>query len=236
MPGNFKHNLQSAVELILKNKKQINVLEAGCGSITRELQFKENAHLVGIDISEDQLEQNKLLHEKILGDLETYEFEKESFDVIVCRYVLEHLSRPTKALKNLFKATKSGGIIIITIPNFYSLKGFVTKFTPHWFHVFIYKYIYEVKNAGKGGNPPFKTYMRLSIAPQKLMKFAQKMEFTIPHYWYFGGLGHCHWVSYHWQKKNKLMYKTLLFLEKMLRIISFGKIRESEFIVILQKK
>lgn len=234
MPGNFKHNLQSAVELILKNKKQINVLEAGCGSIPRELQFKENAHLVGIDISEDQLEQNKLLHEKILGDLETYEFEKESFDVIVSRYVLEHLSRPTKALKNLFKATKSGGIIIITIPNFYSLKGFVTKFTPHWFHVFIYKYIYEVKNAGKGVNPPFKNYMRLSIAPPKLMKFAQKMEFTIPHYWYLGGLAH--WGSYHWQKKSKLMYKTLLFLEKMLRIISFGEIRESEFIVILQKK
>ena len=234
MFDNFTHNLQSAVELILKNKKQINVLEAGCGSVTRELQFKENAYLVGIDISEDQLERNKLLHEKILGNLETYNFGKKSFDVIVCRYVLEHLSGPRNALKNLFKATKSGGIIIISVPNFYSLKGLVTKFTPQCFHVFIYKYIYEVKNAGKGGNPPFKNYMRPSIAPQKLMKFAEKMEFTIPYYWYLGGFGD--WAAHHWQKKSKLMYKALLFSEKMLRVISFGKIRESEFIVILQKR
>jgi len=231
MRCNYKSNLQSAVKHILKDKKQIYVLEAGCGSITRELQFEENAHLVGIDISEDQLERNNLLHEKILGDLETYEFEKERFDVIVCRYVLEHLSRPINALKNLLRAAKSGGIIIITIPNLYSLKGLVTKFTPHWFHVLIYKYIYEVKNAGKDGNPPFKNYMRVSIAPEKLMKFAQKMEFTIPHYWYVGEIGY--WA---WQKKSKLMYMTLLIIDKILRIISFGQIRESEFIVIFQKK
>ena len=160
-----------AVNALLNGKRQIRVLEAGCGSAS-QIQFKAAVHAVGIDISAEELEKNAALQGKIVGDIQDYPLPKEDFDVVVCWMVLEHLSRPKKALANLFRAVKPGGIVVLGFPNLASIKGVVTKFTPFWFHTLYYRLMHYKSRH-------FPTYLRAAILPHRLIRFAQDNGFSL---------------------------------------------------------
>ncbi len=149
----------------LTGKNNIKVLDAGCGSVSH-VRFNCAAHTVGIDISKDQLEHNPIVQEKILGDLQTFSLPKEEFDVVVCWFVVEHLSRPENALLNMFRSLKPGGLLILTFPNLLSFKGIVTKCTPFWFHLLFYRLM-------KYTSRPFPTYLRLAILPSRVKRLAE---------------------------------------------------------------
>ena len=122
--------LQDVIDRLVANEKPITVLEAGCGSATH-IRLSDHARIVGIDNSEDQLARNSYVSQKIVGDVQTHEFEEGGFDLIMCWDVLEHLPHSEKALRSFARAAKPGGVIPLVLPNVYSLKGLITKFTPH---------------------------------------------------------------------------------------------------------
>lgn len=169
--------LQQFLDNTFRNEAH-KVLEAGCGSFTY-VTIAGNNHITGIDISQEQLDKNTKLDEKILGDLQTYDFPENSFDAIVCWDVMEHLPSPELALNKFRDSVKDGGLIILAMPNVYSLKGLITKFTPHWFHVLVYKYIFNKKDAGQPGCAPFPTYLKLSIAPRSILKYAEQNNLDV---------------------------------------------------------
>ena len=72
---------------------KVCILEAGCGS-NSAFEIPDNAHIVGLDVFARQLESNGSLDEKHQGDFQDYTFPSNSFDVIICWNVLEHLPRP----------------------------------------------------------------------------------------------------------------------------------------------
>jgi SAM-dependent methyltransferase len=49
-------------------------------------------------------------------DIQNLEFEKEKFDVVVCNAILEHVEDPRKAIKELHRVTKRGGVIWVEVP------------------------------------------------------------------------------------------------------------------------
>jgi SAM-dependent methyltransferase len=147
------------------------MLEGGCGSASH-FNFVGVVKSVGIDISREQLDRNGVIQEKILGDIQTYPLTREGFDIVVCWEVVEHLSRPRDALRNMFSATKPGGVLILSFPNLASFKGIVTKFTPYWFHRWFYR-IMKYKAS------PFPTYFRLAILPKRVIRFAQEHGFSL---------------------------------------------------------
>jgi SAM-dependent methyltransferase len=165
--------IHQLMERELAGRDELRVLEAGCGSISY-LAFPTDSHVVGIDISEAQLGKNTYLAEKILGDIESYDLPAEDFDVIVCWNVFEHLPHPERALAGFAKAVRPGGLVILALPNALSVKGLLTKFTPFRFHVWVTRYLVGRRLAGTEGNPPFPTFMRLSIAPRKLLGTARE--------------------------------------------------------------
>jgi SAM-dependent methyltransferase len=57
----------------------------------------------------------------LLGDAESLPFCPGSFDFAICSEVLEHLHRPERALREVCAALKSGGWLIVTVPNGYGL-------------------------------------------------------------------------------------------------------------------
>jgi len=156
---------------LLEGNCHVKVLEAGCGSASH-IRFGGLAHVVGIDISKEQLAKNIEVQEKILGDIQEYPLPKEQFDVAVCWMVLEHVSRPKDALLNMFQSLKSRGLLIVAIPNLISFKGIVTKLTPFWFHVLFYKFM-------KYKSRPFPTYLRVTIVPKRIMRFAEDNHFSV---------------------------------------------------------
>lgn len=209
-----------------------NVLEAGAGSMSK-VKFNSNAFVSGIDISQKQLDRNTIIDEKILGDIQLYQFESYTFDIIICWHVLEHLRCPKQAIQNFFKAAKKNGIIILASPNPFSIKGLVTKFSPHWFHVFIYKYIYGRKDAGKDDSAPFKTYMKFSISPEAISNFAIENNLKVELIVTTDALDG--WVGELFKKKSTISFCFLNFLRRTLKMISFGKITDSEYCIVLRK-
>jgi SAM-dependent methyltransferase len=170
--------LQQFVDERLTPGRTFTVLEAGCGSMSK-VRLGNNIHVVGIDISAKQLERNAELHEKILGDIQAYPLEKCSFDIVICWDVLEHLQDPRRALENLLEACKPNGMVILAFPNLFSLKGIITKLTPHWVHIWYYKYFLGAENPGREDQPPFPTTLRLSMSYPAIWGLARSRNATV---------------------------------------------------------
>lgn len=143
----------SAIVSTLPNQPQ--VLEAGGGSSTRVL--IPNARYTTIDNSPKQLARNEYAEERLLGDLQTFDYGTAKFDVAVFWDVLEHLDDPLSALVKTSGTIAPGGVIVVAGPLLRSLKSLVTKFTPHWVHVLYYRHVLQRKNAGSDGYAPFPT-------------------------------------------------------------------------------
>jgi SAM-dependent methyltransferase len=174
--------VQAAVERVVEGKTDLRVLDAGCGSDSARAGFPvpvafETAYVVGVDASRGALEQNALIDERIVGDLQEVDLPTPAFDVVVCWDVLEHLSDPMRAVRNIAGAVKPDGILVVGIPNVWSLKGLVTKLTPFWFHRFAYEHAFRHSQPGSGADP-FPTYLRLSLGPRSLRQYVERLGFT----------------------------------------------------------
>ena len=212
------------------NQQEVKVLDAGCGSVTH-VKLLSHYKVTGIDISEQQLERNKQnISEKICGDIQTYPLESQSFDMIICWWVLEHLKYPQKAMQNFKKALKTNGLIVLAIPNIWSVKGIVTKLTPTFVHIWFYRYVAKSKLSGKNGQGPFKTYLKTNISPINIKQFAAKNKLEVVHFVYS--------TSFKKMKQlNPIVFVVQMFVGAVLWFFSFGKItqKNTEFVIVLKK-
>ena len=72
------------------------------------------------------------------------------------------------------EALKQGGLILIGAPNPKSLSGVVTKYSPHWFHVWFYRHVRGEKQAGQPGQPPFPTFFHPLVTLSNLESLRQR--------------------------------------------------------------
>jgi|tagenome__1003787_1003787.scaffolds.fasta_scaffold20958619_3 SAM-dependent methyltransferase len=156
--------------------KRIRVYEAGGGSSSCLAQdILDRSEIVVVDIDATQLEHNQYATTKILGDIETYSFPQNSFDLIVCYNVIEHLHAPDQAIRRFGDALAPMGLLVIGAPDPRSFSGFVTRFTPHWLHVWCYRVLLRSANAGKPGCAPFPVVYHPVVEPTSLVNFAQRL-------------------------------------------------------------
>jgi 2-polyprenyl-3-methyl-5-hydroxy-6-metoxy-1,4-benzoquinol methylase len=128
-----------ALRQFLGELTHLKVLEAGCGSASHIPM--NDCFVTGIDISPYQLERNQRLSERICADLHQYDNPawQESFDVIICWNVLEHLQNPKVVVEKFFKWLKPSGKMILGYPNPQIWKGVVTKYSPYFVHQLFYR-------------------------------------------------------------------------------------------------
>jgi SAM-dependent methyltransferase len=173
--GEARDSLLGVHEVLRRELPQgrLAIYEAGGGSSSfLPMDVLDRSHVTVVDIDEDQVRNNTYADDAILGDVQTYRFGPETFDVVICYNVIEHLPDVEAALVNFRDALKQGGMILIGAPNPHSLSGVVTKYSPHWFHVWFYRNIRGIKNAGQPGEPPFPTYFHPLVTLSKLEAFA----------------------------------------------------------------
>lgn len=151
----------------------LRVLEAGCGSVSR-LRFPDGTRITGIDIAPEQLERNTILQEKILVDLQIWQPGERRFDAVVCWDVLEHLREPLRAMEHCADAVDVGGVLILGLPHVLSLKGLLTKCTPHALHVWVYRHLLGDALAGREGRAPFPAYHRFALRPRALRRHVER--------------------------------------------------------------
>ena len=224
------------IERLIKNeafnhKESINILEAGCG---RKWPFNLDGiqyTLTGVDTDKTALKirKNTLcdLHEIIKGDLCTVDMASDKYDVIYCSYVLEHIKRADVVMNNFIKWVKPNGLIIIKVPNPYSVQGYITRITPHWFHVFYHRFVLGNKEAGKPGYGPYPTCYHPVISRKGISNYCNNNGVTL--------------ISEYGEefvKPGKGIIKVLLCLfKKMINGISMGRLgdKNTNLLYIIRK-
>jgi SAM-dependent methyltransferase len=184
-------SLQAVHQLLaerLSGKNNKRIYEAGGGSATFiQPDIRAGAEVTVLDIDKTQLQNNTYANNKILGDVQEHRFPPNSFDLIVCYNVIEHLDAPPRALELFFHALAPGGLLFIGAPHPNSFTGWVTRLTPHWFHVAIYRIVLGRKLAGQPGHGPFRTVFHPVVAPPALMKYCRELGFNVIYFNEYSG-------------------------------------------------
>jgi len=117
----FIRNFFETLFSLIKNLKIETVLDVGCGEGFTLNKLKENKigkTYEGIDYSKEAI----ALGRKAYPDLHIFEgniydlkYKDNSFDLVICSEVVEHLENPQKALKELLRVSKK--YVLLSVPN-----------------------------------------------------------------------------------------------------------------------
>ena len=111
----------SSVISIAKPLGAKKVLDAGCGegfSLNKLISNKIGDELEGIEYSKEAIALGEKLFPNAnikLGDIYNLPYKTDSFDLVVCTEVLEHLEDPQKALLEIIRVSKK--YLILSVPN-----------------------------------------------------------------------------------------------------------------------
>jgi len=118
----FKARRDMIFKLLKRENKNSHILDAGCsgGALVTYLHKKNFKHIYGIDIDHKSIEHcnNNGLDNVFLMNCTELMFDDESFDIVICSDVLEHVSNDVTALKEFNRVLKPNGIIILFVPAF----------------------------------------------------------------------------------------------------------------------
>lgn len=131
---------------IIKPLKPNSVLDAGAGegfTLVKLARCKIGKRVEGVDNSERAVKIGKKMYpglNLIQGDIYNLPYKDNSFDIVLCTEVLEHLEDPGRALEELKRVTKK--YIMLTVPNepFFRLANFfrgkyISNFGNHPEHI-----------------------------------------------------------------------------------------------------
>ena len=98
-------------------EKRLRILDVGTGTGFLSLSLAEIGHeVVGIDLSEGMISSARKIADDrgldldlMVGDAESLDFDDDSFDVVVSRWVLWTLPDPEKAISEWMRVLKPGG-------------------------------------------------------------------------------------------------------------------------------
>ena len=124
--GALKYRLKRRAKEVLKVVKKYrgtkitSLLDIGCADGLMLNLLSQGLAIslsVGIDYSWELLRTNANPGIRMIqGQAENLPFRNEEFEVIIATAVIEHLSQPTKMIKEHYRLLKKGGLLIITTP------------------------------------------------------------------------------------------------------------------------
>jgi len=123
--GNFAKlyfdNLFKPLTPYIDKIKTGKVLDVGCAYGLMLKRFPASFEKFGIDVSEYAIHMAKKRFPSMTFRVSNAEdalpFPEETFDIVICNDVLEHLECPAKTLENIMKGLKKGGVLYINTPN-----------------------------------------------------------------------------------------------------------------------
>ena len=120
-----QHRESDTLRFTGEKNRTLRILEIGCGAGLLCFDLAHSAKtVVGIDISHFVLDFANNVKEYLQcdnvffqqGDAEHLAFADNTFDIVVCSEVLEHVLEPQRALAEMRRITKLDGTVILTTP------------------------------------------------------------------------------------------------------------------------
>jgi SAM-dependent methyltransferase len=99
------------------------VLDAGCGSGRMLQELAPYGRVTGVELDPDAAAAaiSREIGEVHIGRVEELPLESESFDLITCLDVIEHVPDDRRALDELRRVSKPGGWLLLTVPAYQAL-------------------------------------------------------------------------------------------------------------------
>jgi len=116
--------LNNFLNTVVKTTRPLNidtVLDVGCGegfTLARLKKEKIGKSYEGIEYDDTAIELGKKLYPTLQikkGDIYKLPYKDNSFDLVVCTEVLEHLENPKKAYKELLRVSRK--YVLMSVPN-----------------------------------------------------------------------------------------------------------------------
>lgn len=160
LKNHLSHQASLPQQLVKLIKPQDSILDVGCGNGSLKKLFPRHK-LSGVDILPDSISMalRAGYTQAKLVDLNQARlpFKANSFNIIVCRQVLEHLLYPLKAVLEMHRVLKSKGTLFVSVPTgenrkFYDDYTHIRPFTQHSLTVLLQdasfnqlKFVYQLK-------------------------------------------------------------------------------------------
>jgi SAM-dependent methyltransferase len=111
------------------------VLDAGAGRGLRyDFSCRQSAsRFAGADLDIGVLD-NPLLSDAVVADLASLPYPDATFDLVISKYVFEHLERPGLAMRELRRVLKPRGHLLVHTPNRWHYVTVAAALTPTSFH------------------------------------------------------------------------------------------------------
>lgn len=121
----------------INRKSNQIIVDIGGGKETSFAKYKNpklNNKIIAVDLDEDEIKYNRDADEKIIADVsKDLPFKDNSVDLIVSRYVLEHIEDVDKFIKNSQRALKPGGYSINLFSSGNAPFAILNRILPHSF-------------------------------------------------------------------------------------------------------
>jgi SAM-dependent methyltransferase len=121
------------------------LLDAGCG---RYLKFSKelarSCQVVGIDLEPELETRNNDSPYGVRGDLNHLPFTSSHFDLIISRFVVEHLESPGRVFGEFHRVLKPGGKVVLLTPSKYDYVSLIAAATPYGLHRSLVSKIFRV--------------------------------------------------------------------------------------------
>jgi 2-polyprenyl-3-methyl-5-hydroxy-6-metoxy-1,4-benzoquinol methylase len=107
-------------ELLTDELRGKKLLDAGCGTgWLSKRACERGATVTSLDVGAKLLAQvaKKCDSERVVGDILRLPFADGTFDVVVSSEVIEHTVEPRRAVSELARVLRPGGVLVITVPN-----------------------------------------------------------------------------------------------------------------------
>jgi len=194
--------------------------------------YPDDARITGIDIFLPQLRRHEGTAQLAQGDVTTLPVRSAAFDVAVCWDVLEHLPQPEAAIAELARVLRPGGLAVLALPNVVSLKGLVTRFTPWWFHVWVYRRVLGDGSAGTDASDQFRTVMRFQLRAAALRRLVTRHGFDVEALQLYEGP-----VPQHLRRRHSVADVLLTAASVGTRVLSAGRYdtTQSDMVVVLRR-
>jgi SAM-dependent methyltransferase len=129
---------------VLKMAGSGTLLDLGCSSGGFLQSLKNDPwKLYGIEISTDEARRAEMNSgaQVFAGEILDAEFPPESFDVITCFHLLEHVYKPKEVIGKVWEWLKPGGVFYILIPNIEALEASI--FRSYWYGLELPRHLYH---------------------------------------------------------------------------------------------
>jgi SAM-dependent methyltransferase len=150
-------------------------VDVGCGAIgllgrKGDRLAALRASSIGIDTNGLALARNPNVKHRVLGSCYSLPLKTESVDLIICRWMFEHIETPEKIMLEFSRVLKKGGFVYIKTPNLWNYTMMLSWATPTVFH--------NAFRTATGLHENTATYYRANTK-RRLTELARASGFTI---------------------------------------------------------